>query len=291
MLNPAENTVGYTQTLFAQPLSEEDLEAYFNRIGYKGKPEASQKCLKELHRLHPLAIPFESLNPFLGLPVFLDKDNLQRKLIQEGRGGYCFEHNLLFGQVLTTLGFRVKGLSARVLWNVPEGIILPRDHMLLLVDTAKTTFIADVGFGGNTLTAPLLLESREEQKTSHEPFRILRENELFDLQIKIEKKWKPLYRFSLEPQLLPDYEVTSWYLCNHQDSHFLRGLTAGICTHLGRYSLQDNNLSIHLTGGATEKRTLHTVEELKQVLEENFRIRLPQIKKLDEKLARAITVE
>ena len=70
-----------------------DLDAYFRRIGYDGPRDASLETLRELHRLHPQAIPFENLDPLLGRPVNLDPASLQAKLVEGGRGGYCFEQN------------------------------------------------------------------------------------------------------------------------------------------------------------------------------------------------------
>ena len=71
-----------------------------------------------------------SVNPLLKWPVRLDAPSLEQKLVRSGRGGYCFEQNLLLSHVLNGLGFKVTGLAARVLWNAPEGAITPRGHML-----------------------------------------------------------------------------------------------------------------------------------------------------------------
>lgn len=90
-----------------------DLAAYFDRIGYGGAAQPTLAVLRELHRLHPQAIPFENLDPFQHRPVDLDLAAIQQKLIGERRGGYCFEQNLLFMTVLQTLGFAVSGLGAR----------------------------------------------------------------------------------------------------------------------------------------------------------------------------------
>src|SRR5688572_5787925 len=96
-----------------------DLDAYFERIGHRGPRPATLDTLAAIHALHPAAIPFENLDPFLGRPVRLDLPSLERKLVDERRGGYCFEHNLLLAAVLRRLGFAVTGLAARVLWNQP----------------------------------------------------------------------------------------------------------------------------------------------------------------------------
>lgn len=90
---------------------------------------------------HTEAIPFENLNPLLRWPVHLDPASLEEKMVRGGRGGYCFEPNLLLKNVLNALGYRVTGLAARVLWNAPEGAITPRGHMLPRVDKGEPPFL------------------------------------------------------------------------------------------------------------------------------------------------------
>jgi N-hydroxyarylamine O-acetyltransferase len=118
-----------------------DLDAYFQRIGYSSnqryRSETSQaaevcdrsptlKTLEAIHLCHPKSIPFENLNSWLKQPVPLDLKSLQQKLIHQGRGGYCFEQNLVLRSVLISLGFQIKNLAARVLWN--------REHVTFLVE-------------------------------------------------------------------------------------------------------------------------------------------------------------
>src|SRR5262249_168864 len=111
-----------------------DLDAYFRRIGYDGPRTPTLDVLRAIHARHPEAIPLENLNPFRRWPVRLDAASLEQKLVRDGRGGYCYEHNLLLGHVLSALAFRVTSLAARVLWNTPEGTIRPRSHSVLLVE-------------------------------------------------------------------------------------------------------------------------------------------------------------
>src|SRR5262245_18126408 len=184
-----------------------DLDAYCRRIGYSGERTPTLETLRALHARHTEAIPFENLNPLLKWPVRLDAPSLEEKLVRGRRGGYCFEQNLLLSHVLRALGYSVTGLGARVVWNQPEGAITARTHMLLLVDLDEGPFVADVGFGGQVLTGPLRLEPGVEQATPHEPFRLLRAGADFVLQARLRGTWRPLYRFDLQEQHLPDYEV------------------------------------------------------------------------------------
>jgi len=169
-----------------------DLDAYFQRIGYSGDCSPTLLTLQAIHQHHAQAIAFENLNSFLSQPVLLDVTSLQQKLIEEGRGGYCFEQNRLLGSVLRAFGFQVTNLAARVLWNLPLWTITPRTHMLLQVDIDSEKYIADVGFGGLTLTSPLSLTPDIEQSTPHEPFRLIATDQTLIMQAYIGQEWKSL---------------------------------------------------------------------------------------------------
>jgi N-hydroxyarylamine O-acetyltransferase len=252
-----------------------DVDAYCERIGLTRPRKATLDTLAAIQLRHAQTIPFENLNPLLGWPVRLDAATLEEKLIRGGRGGYCFEQNLLLSHALNVLGFHVTGLAARVLWNVPEGRLTPRGHMLLLVDLDDEAYVADVGFGGMTPTAPLRLGSDVEQRTPHEPFRLVRHGNMYTLQVKVGELWNPLYRFDLQEQFLADYEVANWYLSNHPESHFVTGLVAARPAVDERYALRDNVLSIHYVNGPTERRLLTSASELHATLRDLFHVRVP----------------
>jgi N-hydroxyarylamine O-acetyltransferase len=258
-----------------------DLDAYFQRIGYIGDRTPTLKTLQSIHQHHAQAIAFENLNSFLKQPVLLNATSLQQKLIYEGRGGYCFEQNLLLRSVLLALGFEVTNLAARVLWNLPQGTVTPRSHMLLRVNIDADEYIADVGFGGLTLTTPLSLTPDIEQSTPHEPFRLLATDHTYIMQAYIGQEWKSLYRFEPQEQQLPDYEVSNWYVSTHPNSLFVTTLMAARPDTDCRYALRNNQLTTHYLDGPTERRVLSTVTELRTALEEVFRLQMPAIANLD----------
>ena len=104
----------------AKAVASIDLDAYCARIGYTGPREATLDTLRALHELHPAAIPFEAVDVLLGRGVDLAPEAIDAKMIVAGRGGYCFEQNSLLMRALTTIGFSVEGLSARVRWGLPR---------------------------------------------------------------------------------------------------------------------------------------------------------------------------
>src|SRR4051812_7385068 len=109
-----------------------DVDAYLQRIDYAGERRPTLAVLDALHLAHATHIPFENLDVLLGKPPKLDLDSLQAKLVRGGRGGYCFEQNLLFAAALEAVGFRVTPLAARVRFGSTR--VNSRTHMTLLVE-------------------------------------------------------------------------------------------------------------------------------------------------------------
>ena len=266
-----------------------DLGAYFARIGFKGGASPTLATLARLHALHPATIPFENLSPFIGEEVALDPESLQRKLVGAGRGGWCFEQNLLFAHVLRAVGFRLTTLAARVRWNAPPEELRPRSHMLLQVHLPEGDHIADVGFGGLVLTAPLQLRVGIEQETPNERFR-LRESSAgtFLLEGQVAGEWMALYAFDLHEQLVPDYEVSNWYLANHPRSQFVTGIIAARSEPGVRHALRAGRYAIHRRDRDSETRELKTVGDYREVLAGPIGIRLPESPELDRRLARLV---
>jgi N-hydroxyarylamine O-acetyltransferase len=268
--------------------SNVNVAAYFKRIGYAGGQDASLQTLNGIVRRHTETIPFENLSPLTGQPVNLDPAALQRKIVDEQRGGYCFEQNLFVRNVLQQLGFQVTGLAARVMWNVPENTVLPRTHMLLLVKLDDEPHVVDVGFGGMVLTGVLKLQTDIEQSTPHEPFRFIRPANTFVMQAKVRSEWKSLYQFDLQEQVYADYEMANWHTSTHPTSRFVSNLIAARIAPDRRYALFNKELAIHHLHGETERDTLATAEELRETLEHDFLLRVPRTPEVDSALRRIV---
>lgn len=199
----------------------------------------------------------------------LELDALEEKLV---RGRYCFEQNLLLMHVLRALGFSVSGLAARVLWNRPEDAVTPRSHMLLCVQVAGRTYLADVGFGGLTLTAPLRFETGTIQETPHERFRLRESGGYFRLEAEVGGTWRAVYRFDLSEQLEVDYAVTNYFLSTNPTSHFVTELVAARALPDRRLALFNDRLTIYRRGAAAEQGTFDTAAALHKVLHDAFGI-------------------
>jgi len=255
-----------------------DLAGYFERVNYRGGNEPSLEVLQNLVAAHTRSIPFENLDPLLGVPVDdLGPAALFDKLVRRGRGGFCYEQNGLMGYVLAELGFRVRRLAGRVVWMVPPSSPLPaQTHTVLAVTFpgSQGSYLVDVGFGGQTPTSPLRLETGVQQ-TSREPYRLEDRGDGLVLQAQVRGEWQPLYEFTTRTAPMIDLKVGSWFVSTHPSSQFVTNLTAAIVTDDARWNLADGNLTIHREGG-TEKARLADAAAVVDTLSERFGINVAQ---------------
>lgn len=252
-----------------------DLDAYLERIGYTGTTFATLDTLRSIHLLHTQAIPFENLDPLLNRPVLLDLPAIEAKLVRSQRGGYCYEHNQLFAHVLRRLGYTVTDLAARVLLAEADYTLSPRSHMLLLVRLDQRRYIADVGFGGNTLTVPLLIDTEAAQETPHGTYRALHVQGDFLLQVLVQGEWQSLYRFELTPQFPVDYVAINYYLSTCDASHFRQSLLLALATAGGRHTMFNDKLTTRTADGGLERIQVGSADEAVALLQTVFGINVP----------------
>jgi len=248
-----------------------DLAAYLARIGLAAPPDPTAAGLAALHLAHATHVPFENLDVLLGRPIRLDPESLQRKLVRDRRGGYCFEQNLLFAAALEAVGFRATRLAARVRYRANR--TLARTHMLLAVEADGGPWLADVGFGGSGPLLPLRLAAGVEQQQFLWAYRLAAEGGAWVLQGRVPSGWQDFYAFTLEPQELVDYEVANYYVSTHPDSPFTRTLTAQLPAPEARHLLRNRELTVERATGP-ETRTVAD-GELPDVLARLFGLTVP----------------
>ena len=249
-----------------------DLDAYFGRIGYEGDRSPTLGTFRALHLAHTTHIPFENLDVLLGRPILIDLDSIQRKLVQNNRGGYCFEQNALFAAVLERLGFRVTRLAARVRYYTSQ--ILPRTHMILKVESENQSWIADTGFGGYGLIEPIALVAGPETEQFAWKFRLREESENWILQSVMRGYWQDQFSFTLEPQLPVDYILGNWFCSTHPESKFVQTLTAQLAGRTERHVLR-NREHLIITPECERCELIASEEALLEVLANSFGLHIP----------------
>jgi N-hydroxyarylamine O-acetyltransferase len=250
-----------------------DLDAYLRRTGAARPLAPSAEALASLHRAHVGSVPFENLDILLGRPIPLDLESLQAKLVAGRRGGYCFEQNSLFRAVLEALGFTVTSLAARV--RAGAAGIRPRTHMLLKVDLAERSFLADVGFGGDGLVTPVRFEAGTETWLGGTGHRLRREADLWVLEGNAGAGWQDLYAFTMEPQYPVDFEMANHFTSTWPGSHFRSTLTVQRSLPERRLILRNRDLATREDGRVTTQR-IRDPGHLLELLDERFSLSFPK---------------
>ena len=257
-------------------MANDPVAEYFGRVSYTGPTEPTLDVLTGLVAAHNRSIPFENLDPVMGVPVVdLRPEALIDKLVRRSRGGYCFEHNGMMAYVLSELGFGVDVLGGRVVWMNSSGELPAQTHQALAVTVPGENgrYLVDVGFGGQTLSSPIRFETDTAQQTRHEPYRIREHEDGYVLESEIRDTWQPLYLFSTRPFPMIDRQVGSWYVSTYPESGFVTGLSVALVTDDARWNLRGRNLAIHGRGGS-ERIRFETAAQVVEALTDRFGIDL-----------------
>lgn len=246
-----------------------DVNAYLDRIGYNGATTPTLSVLRALHLAHLKAVPFENLDIHLGRPIGLNPERLFEKIVASKRGGFCYELNGLFAQLLRALGYDVTLLSARVAGK--EQKLGPEfDHLTLRVDM-DGAWLADVGFG-DCFLEPLRLQDGYQSMQAGVGYRLLSHNGEWALMRRKQDdaEWQLQYVFTLIPRKLQDFaEMCVWHQTS-PNSHFTRTTVCTRVTEYGRITLSGDRLIITERGTRTERQI--GADERRRVLLNDFGI-------------------
>jgi N-hydroxyarylamine O-acetyltransferase len=261
-------------------LTGADLDAYFERIAYRGAREATLATLNAIMAAHVQAIPFENLDVLLGRPIDLGAAAVVAKLVHARRGGYCFEQNGLFLHVLRALGFDARAIGARVRIDRPRDYLPPRTHQFVHVRVDGDSWLADVGIGGLSLTAALRLQLDVEQATPHEPRRIVEGHGVFFHQARFtdgrRDVWQDVCELTLDDMPPIDRELANWYTSAHPRSHFKdRLIVARAAPDGARLTLVNDELRLRRRGAKVEKHAIASADDLLSVLAREFGLTFP----------------
>ncbi len=268
-------------------MTESDrLTAYLDRIRLDEAPPATAAGLARLQEAHRQRIGFENLDVRLGRPIRIGSDDVFDKLVTRGRGGYCFEQNRLFGDMLTALGMPNRLLLARVRLGLELGIVPPRTHVLLLVNLDEALWIADAGFGAGYVPPMPLVDGAISQSEDGATHRLRHIGACGDLSGEwlLERRgpvaamdgraaqhedWQPQYGFDLSQVAADDLEQCNHWTSTRADTRFLTLQIVSIALPGGFAAMTEDRLSIY-RAGATDVREIADAQDYRTVLADLF---------------------
>lgn len=237
------------------------LHDYLDRVGIEPARSAAGpvlradvETLRRLHLAHRETFLFENITIQTGGGISLALDDLQRKFIDERRGGYCFEHNTLFASALRNLGFSPVTLLGRVRRGPPER--WARTHMVLRVPIAPVSnevWLADVGFGAIGLLEPMPLRDGATSNQGGFEYTLRKEEHVWVLSMRDATSTQDLYEFAEDPQTPWDVEVANHFTATHPDSIFRRTLTIQRTGRAERVVLRQDAITRYRDGQTLEE--------------------------------------
>lgn len=251
-----------------------DVRHYLERIGSRGIDRPDLENLRHLHRAHLLAVPFENLHIRARIPIELDVERLFDKVVRQRRGGFCYELNGLFAEMLERLGYTLARVQGQVYEQRRQRFGPPFDHMALLVTVGEDRYLADVGFG-DLFMDPLPLRVDEPLVDNGRTFRfhhdgsgqlvLKRTNGRGDV---------PVYRFSTDDHPFADFAP----MCRHHQtsphSHFTQRTVVSLARDDGRVTLTERR-TILTRNGSREERS-HDETGFREALWTHFGMTVPE---------------
>lgn len=237
-----------------------DVKKYFDRIGLEMPEDLTpdSELLRKLHLAHCTAVPYENLDMIRGVPTSLEADALYRKIVEEGRGGLCFELNGSFGNLLRALGYKITDYAARYLRGETE---LPmRRHRVMKVEASDGVWLCDVGIGEICQREPINMTEGLVQEQFGETYKLEKEDflgwVLYDM---YKGAWRKFYSFTEEPQLEADFIAPNFYCEKHPESPFNKDEMFALKTLEGRKTL-DGHVYKEFRNGEVTVRELKAEE-------------------------------
>ncbi|MDF9797381.1 N-hydroxyarylamine O-acetyltransferase [Catalinimonas alkaloidigena] len=231
-----------------------DLQKYLHRIKYDGALDATLATLSKLHRAHVSHIPFENLDIHYKQWISLDHDKFYAKIVDRKRGGFCYELNGLFYEVLQTLGFETYFIACSVYIQPLQNFGPYFAHVALVVEYKHEQWLVDVGFG-SSFPEPLKLEFEKPQKLDGVIYCMQRIN---DTEISLNRSFDdgetftPMYKFTMKPRKLSDFQEMCTFHQTSEQSPLYQKKLCSIAKSNGRITLTPNHLIITEDNKRTE---------------------------------------
>ena len=247
-------------------------KAYLSRISCDNITlKTDLASLSHIQQQHLKTIPYENLDIMRGKPLSMKIDDIYEKIINNQRGGYCFELNGLYAWLLRSLGFKVRDCMGR--WLQGEEGIPMRRHRVLVVSCDDGDYLCDVGVGRAIPQKPIPMtlnkiieQGKERYKLESEPFLG------FVLYEWKHNEWQRMYSFTTEEQIDVDYVATSFWCENYPGSYFRSMNMVHIFTDVGRKAIADRELRIY-TPDNVEVIVAATEAIFAELIEQHFNIK------------------
>ena len=268
------------------------LSNYLNRIGLPDlEYQVDRQTLAKVMDGQSRSISFENYDVVLGKPISMDQEDVETKLVDQSRGGYCWEQNTLMKMALEEIGFDVIPVLCRVRWGKPDDSLEPNTgftHLALQVKTLDGgLYLADVGFAGTNSMEPVSLAvGKDPQELPEGKFRVVpsKHKDFQVLELLVKGDWRPLYEWRPEPAPLVDQIACNWFSCTYPTARFTSQFFC--CRIIGneRHHILNNEYVIRYGHGVGSKKITEKITEktrLLELMDQVFGVKLNETENID----------
>lgn len=248
-----------------------NVQKYLTRINYHGSLKPNSLLLKEIHHKHVEHIPFENINNYLGLPVSLELDALYAKIIMSKRGGYCYELNGLFHQLLLEMGFDTRLLAAKLYDD--ENLLEHSLHAVIHVKLENQDWLLDVGYGSDGQLYPLIINDQEQWQKDNLYKLSKNANEIILSRFKVKTGWRRIMRINLDKIDLSFFNLRNLYHQENNESMFKRNFICSVYSENFSKSIKNLHYSF-IEGENTLLQTINEDRSFLNILERDFAIKI-----------------
>jgi len=264
---------------YFEPLPSKD--AYLERIGLAGKEiPLTKEGLDMLQWAQLKNVPFENIDIYdYDVKVDFMVDELFDKVVNKGRGGYCFELNAIFMALLKSVGFEVYSVGVRIIMGGGDDYIPAIAHRGIIAVIDGKRYYADVGFGmTNAPAASICIEDSDKQDIAGQTFHV--EDRPYNNKMIIQHyKTGPanLFLFSADPFHDVDFIA---YNNNMQVTGWRAKRIANLRTQDGAISV-DGDIFRETVGEQRTETKINSPQEALEILNSKFGMKLTKPLRLD----------
>lgn len=252
-------------------MTQEQVEKYLARIGYTGSRAITGKTLDALIWANISHVPFENLEvyEFRKVPS-LDPEDLYDKIVERRRGGYCFELNTLFGELLNAMGFPTYPVVVRLLGR--PGPLRPYAHKGLISQAEGKFWYCDVGYGGPGPKGVVEIRAGEQTVGGVTYVGAFRPhtNDFLIRRPDGQGGMTDVLSFAQRPIEPCDFLPLNYYCANPESSHFKVARTVNLTLPNGSKALTGSHFTHRENGAVIAEKTVTTLPELLDLLREEY---------------------
>ena len=250
-----------------------DLDRCLERISYQGSRSPTLDTLRALQLAFVYNVPFENLDVHLARPIELSVEDIYQKIVEQQRGGFCYESNTLFHALLDLMGFEVKYVAATMLLEISMNVEF--GHMVLIVNLDKE-YLVDVG-NGQSCFQPMQIDADDVAHFEDVDYRVSEHEDRYALHYKeVDAEWLPRFSFTTLSRQLQEYANMCHITQTSPESHFTQKRVVTLAKPDGRITLVDRDLEIR-SSGKVDNRRLQSSQEYGEALQAYFNIHLSSI--------------